>query len=375
MLVLVSSGIYGQDSCCVKYLPSNNEGFSTDERLDLNGKSFLKTINVQQFRFTNDYTGNFRNPGTLFNELDFSSYDLLNANLSFSDKNNAQKIVFSPFRLLENVRSNLLLNTRFNVALKNNITTIGLAIGGDNSDPRLAKFDALRKRVFSKGAYCIPECYKDKNDQEKVRQQNQQQASDLLYEYDMERTRRVFKWSIGYNTQLFSILSSKGDSPVTDSLNFHGLKSHNFSGSASYSLNNGQWVFSAGYNYILSRKSAEKGQDIIPYQGVQLVASYRIVSFLKGERLKSNENFIKSLYIPSLNLGLSYEYKTTNGDVQFIEDGIQRSRVITPFIDVLITPSAQFRIGIPITKNKTVIDQKTLQVGALLQYSFKLTSL
>lgn len=374
-----------QDSCCIsgamnssidslKKGEVNNDGFYTDVRVDAAGVSFLQTLGLEKFRVTNDYTGSLRNPGVLFNELDFSSFDLLNTSLTFSDKNNAQKVIFSPFRLAE-TNSNLLSNTRFNLALSNEIVTIGVAIGGDDSDPRLPKFDGLRDAVFSKGTYCIPECYQEKSRQEEARQKNQKTARDLLYLYDSLRTRRVFKWSLGYNTQLFSTLSSRGDNPVTDSLNYETVKSHSLSALGSLGLLNGKWVFSAGYNLIFARKSAEKGQKRIPYHGIQASASYRLIQFLKGERLKANENFIKTLYVPSLNIGIGYEYKNTNGEIQYVEKGIERSRVITPFLDILVTPQSQFRIGIPISNSRTVIDQKTLEVGALLQYSFKITSL
>lgn len=368
---------YSQDTCRANFIGEMQtvDGFTQNIRLDRHDSSFLDNLNLETFRFTNDYAGTLRNPGVLFNELDFSGFDLLGANLTFSDKNNAQKIVFSPFRLDGRQQSNILLNTRFNIALKNSITTLGFAIGGDNSEPRLQKFQSIRQSVFGKGRYLIPECFATKPEQDRARELNEAEARRLLFEFDSIRTKHVIKWSIGYNTQLFGVLSSKGDDPATDSLNHYGLKSHNFTGQISYLINNGQWIFSGSYNYILSRKNAEKGQDKIPYHGLAFSTSYRVISFLKGAKLKANENYLKFLYVPSLNLGLAYELKTTDGDIEFIEEGVKTARAITPFVDILISPSAQFRIGFPITRNKTVLDKKTSQLGALLQYSFKLSSL
>jgi len=375
--IFFASSCYSQDTCKANFNGKIQglDGFTPNVRLDRHDSSFLKGLNLETFRFTNDYVGTLRNPGILFNELDFSGFELLSTNLTFSDKNNAQKIVFSPFRLDNNQRSNILLNTRFNIALKNNITTLGLAIGGDNSEPRLQKFQAIRQAVFSRGQYLIPECFGTKSEQDRAKQVNEAEAKRLLFEFDSIRTKQVIKWSIGYNTQLFGVLSSKGDDPVTDSLNYYGLKSHNISGQVSYLINNGQWSFSGGYNYIISRKNAEKGQDKITYHGLAFSVAYRAIPFLNEDKLKANENYLKFLYVPSLNIGLAYEYKTTNGDLMFAEDGIKTGRVITPFIDILISPAAQFRIGFPITRNKTVVDKKTSQLGALLQYSFKLSSL
>lgn len=370
-----------QDSCKQKLnvATSSNEGFSTDVRLDVFNESFIRGLDLQQYKFSNDYSGSLKNPGILFNDIDFSSYDLLSTNLSFSDKNNAQKITFSPFRLLNKADSsilfNTLLNTKINMALKNNITTFGIAIGGDYSDQNLKRNKRLRESIFSKGEYYTPECFGTKREQEIARQKNIKEAKGLLNEYDSIRTKHVFKWSAGYSVQLFAALSTKGDNLIADSVNFYGLKANVLSLSSSYGLKNGTLQFTGSYNHIFSRKSAEKGQNRILYHGLQFTSSYRIFSFLKGDKLKANENFIKSLFVPSLNIGIAYDFKTTKGETKFIEDGIQKSRVITPYIDILLTPASGFKIGFPFTKNKSVIDAKTLQLGAVIQYSFKLINL
>lgn len=379
-ILLTTINTYSQhsaDTCCSNFkLPNNNnDGFDQDVRLDTAGKSFLLQLNLKNFRYVNDFTGSLGSPGLLFNELNFSSYELLSANLSFSDKNNAQKILFAPFKLNPSIRSNLLLNTRVNFALKDKIMTIGAAIGGDNSDAHIKRFDSTRKAIFEQGIYCTPECYSDKDKQEEARQKNQEEANNELIAFNKARTKSVFKWSLGYNVQLFQVLSSKSDDPAIDSLNHFALKAYTVSLSLSYGINNGSWVFSGGYNYIHGRKAADKSEKEIPYHGVQLFVTKRLFQFIGEENLKTNDNYLKSLFIPSLNLGISYEYKTTNGDVKFVEDGIQRSRVITPFIDILISPASQFRIGIPISRNKSVVDQKSMEVGSVLQYSFKLTNL
>ena len=381
LLICRPQNLFSQDSCILKKVINISkpqeiiEGFVFDERLDLFDNNFLENLYDRRFRFSNDYSGSLRSPSTLFSELDFSSYELLSTNLTFSDKNSVQKITFAPFRLSNNIKSNLLLNTKLNIGVKGGITTFGVAIGGDYSDQRLKRIQKMRDSIFNKGKYYTPECYGTKAEQEIARQNNIREASRLLNKYDSARTKSVFKWSAGYSVQLFALLSTKGDNVVADSVNYYGLKANVMSLSCSYGINNGQWQFSGGYNNIYSRKSAEKGQNKIRYHAYQLAASYRVLSFLKGGKLKANDSYIKTLFVPSLNIGLSYDYKITNGDVKFIEDGIQKSRVITPYIDILLTPASGFKLGFPFTKNKSVIDSKTLQLGAVIQYSFKLVNL
>lgn len=374
------------DSCLIKKMSLSPptatpiiEGFVTDQRLFLFDSLFLKDFDSKQYRFTNDYSGSLQSPGQLYNELNFSSYELLSTNLIFSDKNNIQKITFSPFRLLNKIDSsilfNILLNTKFNIGVRSNITTFGFAIGGDFSDQHLTRIKEMRRKIFAEGEYYNPSCFGKKQEQEAAKQENIKRANRLLNIYDSIRTRHVFKWSAGYSIQLFALLSTRGENIIADSLNHYGLKANVISLGSSYGFKNGQLQLSAGYNHIFSRKNAEKGQDKILYNNYQLAVSYRLISFLKGTKLLSNENYVKSLFIPSLHLGISYDFKTTKGETKFIEDGIQKSRVITPYIDILLTPASGFKIGLPFTKNKSVIDAKTLQLGAVIQYSFKLSNL
>lgn len=380
LLCIVSNKLAAQDTCrqqtnITAKPAAGQEGFATDVRLDLFDENFIRNFDKKLLRFSNDYTGSLKNPGSLFGDIDFSGSDLLNTSLSFSDKNNVQRIVFSPFRLSEKIKQNLLLNTKFRMAVKSNITTFGLAIGGDNNDQNLKKIKLLRDFIFSTGNYYIPECFGAKQ-VDFYRQKNKDMADSLLYEYDMARTKHVVKWNAGYSVQLFQFLSTKSENPVADSLNYFGLKSNVFNLGGSYSYKNGKFQLTGDYNLINSRKSAEKGQKKIIYNGLQFTTSYRIFAFIKGrEKLMANADFVKSLFVPGIHLGLSYEYKNTNGEVKFIEDGIMKSRVITPYLDFLISPSSAFRIGFPIIKNKTVTDVKTSQSAASLQYSFKLANL
>jgi hypothetical protein len=357
----------------------NNEGFDYNVRLDNASKDYLRLLlDSVDYKFSYDYSGNLSNPRMLFSEVDFSNFDLLSTHLTFSDKNNVQRVNFSPFRLFEKIDNSLLRNTKLNIALKNNITTFGVGLGGDNSDPKLKKrrekwIAKIKKSSFVE-TYEIPEDY-PKDCQEKIRQKNARIASQYLYMYDSIRTKSVFKWSAGYSVQLFGILSNKGDNALADSLNYFGLKANILTLNCSYGINNGQVQVSGTYNNIKSRQSAVKGQKKILYHGFQFSGSYRLLSFLKGNKLKTSENFIKSLFVPSLNIGVSYDYKYTKGEVIFIEDGIQKSRTIMPFIDILLSPASGFKLGFPFTRNRSVIDAKTLQLGAVIQYSFKLVNL
>src|SRR5687767_13009960 len=117
-VALISINCFGQyDSCCndfdssIRLAKKGQIGFSTNRRLD-NTANFLKDIDLRRYRFTSDYTGTLKSPSLLFNELDLSSYDLLVANLTFSDRNDIQKIVFAPFKLDPDFNNYILSNAK-----------------------------------------------------------------------------------------------------------------------------------------------------------------------------------------------------------------------------------------------------------------------
>jgi hypothetical protein len=198
----------------------------------------------------------------------------------------------------------------------------------------------------------------------------------LLLKYDERRAQHIFKWTVGFNTQLFSIFSAEGTANNFDSLNFYGSKANVYSATISYSYDRGSVNITGGYNYFDSRKNAIKGSEKINYNGISFSLSKRLISFLSEEKLKKNENYKKSLFIPSLLLGGSWELKKTNEEkLILIEDGIKRLRVLTFYADILISPTAQFRISLPVQKNTLVNGEKMSFLGATVQYSLKFSNL
>ncbi|MBA3285483.1 MAG: hypothetical protein H0U27_10560, partial [Nitrosopumilus sp.] len=348
--------------------------------------------------------------------IDLSTYELAVANFSFTDKDQVQKINFQPFRLLDST-NNLLNSIKLNIAQKKSISTFGFGFGGDYSDPFSKRGIRILDEVFnSQPSAPLPilpdtSMYAKIRDSisrtnnndvmkkililtlvelpaakvvEKAKQDNDKQnqefkkntLDDLLLKYDERRAKHIFKWTVGFNTQYFSIFSANGSANNFDSLNYYGNKANVYSASLSYSYDRGDMNVSGGYNYLDSRKSAVKGIDKIKYNGFSLFGSKRLISFLNDEKLRKNENYKKSLFIPSLLIGGSWELKTTNEDnLNLIEDGMKRSRVLTIFTDILISPTAQFRIGLPIQKNTLVNGDKMSYLGATVQYALKFSNL
>lgn len=369
-------------------------------------------------KFLWDRGSSFPQQNSLFNEIDLSSYELLSANLSFSDKDQTQKIVLAPFRLTNDpVRWGQLTNTKLNFALKDNITTLGFAFGGDNTAPYTRRSVQIRARVFSDlpvpgipagvttfedylltalsdcGDNCLSperldslkEFYHKKKLQEVFENYNRtelQRANDsiqkFLLKYDKLVARHVWKWSLGYNIQLFPNLFAQGTVNDFDSLNHFDLKSHNFSATVTYAFSNNLVVLTGAYNQIYARTTAEETQGVVPYYGPAFTASCRIWSFFKQEQLDTMASYRKNLFVPSLNIGLGVEARYADAAskyYKYYKDGIQNTVVWTPFFDILINPALQFRVALPITQVEYLNKEKTMYAGAVIHYSFKLSNL
>lgn len=383
-------------------------GFATDARIDKPHSS--------SGRFITDYAGSRTSQTYMFRDIDLSVYELAVANFSFTDKDNVQKINFQPFRLL--TRSNNFLNSiKLNVAQRATISTFGFGFGGDYSDPFSKRGQRILDEVFnSQQAAPLPilpdtATFTQLRDSinnsvssdemkrmmivtlvdipvaklvEKAKQDNARQYDDfkkdvldaLLLQYDERRAYHVFKWTVGFNSQLFSILSAEGNTNGFDTLNYYSNKANVYSGTVSYSYDRGSINIAGGYNYINSRKSAVKGIGKARYDGFSFFLSKRIISFLNEDKLKKSDTYRKSLFIPSLLIGGNWELKTTaEENYNLIEGDIKRSRVMTIFADILISPTAQFRISLPIQKNTLVSGKEMSYLGATVQYSLKFSSL
>ncbi|WP_119080337.1 hypothetical protein [Chitinophaga alhagiae] len=343
--------------------------------------TLVDSVRAAAPRYVNDVTANTLSQAQLFSEVDPTGYDLLNANLSFSDKDQVQKIGFSPLRLL-NTYYGIFSNLRLNISHKGGALTSGLSLGYDNTayDSRRVQrlFDEFSSAVRQLPAMGPRQADESLNEyREREYKHYKTQLDSMAGQFDEKRLRHIVKISGGYNAQFFSVLRSKSDNSNFDSLNYHGFKGHNFFISGSYSLRNGWLNVNGGYNYFNKRKAADSLQQRNRYNGWSFGISKRVVRLISEEQLKKKDFYINSRFIPSLYVGFAYEQADYLGDnYLFAEDNAKHVRVYTPFIDVALSPAAQFRLAIPIRRtDEYVANTKGELVGAVLQFNYKLINL
>lgn len=338
--------------------------------------------------YTNNTSGTFVS-SVLYGDVDQNNFDLLNANLRFTDKDQVLKLTFAPFKMLNNPSSKLADkkngwifqslsdNIRLNASQSSSISTLGVSIGIDNSGFNSPNAIKASKRFHDS----VPDAYKGPQDDARFKEY-QKRLDDARIRYLKDRNRCVWKLSAGHNTQFFpTFSSSKTDSAGNekrDSLNYYLLKANIFSFSGSVSLWDNRVSVSAGYFISDSRQSGVKDQKQIPYSGFSAGVNFRVAKLITEERLERNKDYIKTRFIPSVYIGGTYESQaTTVGriDYTYVDKGVLSTSAFTPNIDFCISPASQFRIGFPIIMTKNVDGSKGTDLGTMLQYTFKITNL
>jgi hypothetical protein len=344
---------------------------------------FGKRASMEANQYLNDNAAGVASGSYLFKEVEGSGYDLLSANATFTDKDQVQKVGFSPLRVVKGYYG-IFRNLRINATNNKGALTAGLSIGGDNSAYESRRADRIWKSIASKyepqledarplGANETAEEYEKWEKTSK----NALIRRKSLDEFDERRLKSVFKWSFGYNSQFFSVLSANSKIGNFDSTNYYGFKGHNLTLNTTYSRANGKWNFSATYNFFHKRKSADSLQKMKSYNGYSLSGSRRIIQLISDENLKERDFYKNSLFIPSIYLGISLESQIYMGkEADFAEDNLKRTTVYSGFIDIAISPASQFRLAFPVQRTKLFdTGGSTTALVAVLQYNFKLINL
>jgi hypothetical protein len=311
----------------------------------------------------------------LFKEVSLSSYQLISANIQFSENNGQQKVIISPFKILIKKYIDYLSETIINISQKESITTFGIGYTYDNSSPYGSKAKRLSKLIISGLSM------RTKNENE-TDVEYEVYKSEYLKElrfgkyvaFYKELSKNVIKINLGYNIQLFKILGGDNVDINNNNLidNFYSIKSHNCNVGMSYNYNQSLGI-GVNFHYAQKRQTPEEGQKIIPYIGGSLSFGVKMLDLDKN--YETSEDFLKSLFIPSIGIGCSFEYQKCTGDLKYCEEGKEIQFVATPFIDIKLNPKNQFRLGFPINKTSYVNNKNQTSMGPFIQYCFQISGI
>lgn len=294
----------------------------------------------------------------LFADVGLSSYQLLTATLRFD----RQKLVFAPGRLFETYRP-VLSEIRLNASQSGGTTTLGLGTGYNGAAPDGDRALGIAREIVSR----LPE----RESGESLEAYDRRIWPRIVHEFRETLARRVVLASVGVNWQLFEVI---GGTPVdadgderTD--NAHRLKAWDVAGSISYARNTGSSV-QASYHFTRRRASAEEGSELVTHHGGSVSGAIRVATLDADYR--DSEEYRRTLFVPSIVLGLGIEGQRCDGDAVRCQDAVRDRWTFTPFVDFRLAQTNQFRVGLPVERLVRFGDESSVELRPVFQFGIQL---
>lgn len=124
--------------------------------------------------------------------------------------------------------------------------------------------------------------------------------------------------------------------------------------------------------YSSRRPESVEGTEMTGYLSVSGTVVRRLL--ILDPEYETSKAYRSELYVPSLSGGVSVDWMRCTKEAEACENRIDQQFILTPFIDVRIANGAQFRIGLPVRRDK-IGDEAGTRLEPLLQLGFGLTSL
>ncbi|MDC8004269.1 hypothetical protein POV27_09420 [Aureisphaera galaxeae] len=307
----------------------------------------------------------------IFNDINLNTYELLSTNIQFSEKNNIQKIVFAPLKLINSSGAlGFLEETRINIVQKNGITTFGLGFGYDSSSPFGKKADRLFNNI-SFNSLRPKNAGEADHEYESFKSNFYKKQSRKYAKFYEDLLKNSYKFTLAYNISLFEIIGGDEVDLDMDNIidNANKVESHNYSVNFTYVFSSETAISISGH--ISDKFSNPKGdQERVLYIGGSLSIAHEIISLNKN--YEDSKDYLTALFKPAILLGASFEYQEAKENKEFAKDGIIRKNVITPFLDFKITPKTQFRVGIPIQNFEGIKDE--VSFGPFVQWTLQIAN-
>jgi hypothetical protein len=296
----------------------------------------------------------------LFGDVSFSAYQLLTASLQF-DK---QKLVFTPGRLFETYRM-LLSELRFNASQSGGVTTLGLGTSYNGAAPDGERALGIAREIVAE----LPE----RSAGEGIPEYEKRMWPRVFQDFRERLSRGALLATVGANWQLFEVLGGTRVDDDGDGKDDHAhrLKAWNLGGSLSYAVDDGVGL-QAGYHYARRRASSEEGSELVPHHGLSLSGAVRVATLDPDYR--ESDDYRRSLFVPSIVLGLGVEAQRCDGDAGRCKDAVRDQVVVTPFLDFRLAQSNQFRLGLPLERTVRFDDDSRVALKPVFQYSLQLSS-
>lgn len=304
--------------------------------------------------------------------FDFSlnPYSLVDAAIRFSDDGQKQKLSLTPLRL--RARPSEWDAWTFGATNSGGGTTFSTGIGYDWSASYAPRAQQVIEEFNCAKVPPPPPPIGDETPAEYAKRVEKLVLEEFR-KYWEGRVRNTFAISATGSLQTFSSLSATDvdldDDGVID--NKHQLRSRGVSG---------QIVFRPSVATTLAvtaqmgerRVSAIETSELRPYRGVSLTATRRLL--VLNPAYLSTPEYRSRQYIPSITAGLSLEWLECRGEPDECDNNVVDQRALTPFTDVRLPGGVQFRLGLPIRRDRSG-DKSGTRVVPIAQIGWSMANL
>lgn len=313
--------------------------------------------------------GNNNEP-VIYNSVNLNTYELLTTNIQVSKEDNLQKIVFAPLKLIDYSKVGFLRETRINIAQKNGISTLGFGMGFDNSSPYSKRGNKKIATAFKDFPALRVQGKEEKDYEYEIVKHKYYYSMDSIYaETYKSLLSNSIKITAGYNISLFEIIGGDKIDADNDNIvdNYYVVESNNYSLGMTYVFSLKR-ALSVTLHHSLKRGSQKEDEKRVGFIGYSFSYAQRVC--ILNKQFEKTQEYLKTLFIPSVVGGLSIEFQNATRNKDYAKKGITQTIVYTPFVEFKINPKNQFRIGIPIKKYSGETDETAL--GPFIQWTLQI---
>lgn len=321
---------------------------------------------------------NGANADSIFYDFNLSNLEKIVASVKFTETNQKPKVTFVPFTFASSKRT--LVNTIVtNFAQDGGVSTFGAGISFANTTGFNKRAQNIWDQLDMTGQ--VPKPFRNQLPNESnetyalLMKEYNNTAFDTVNDlYYAKMAKNSWSVVVGSNASAFAVVGGDKVDQDEDGVidNEFNMKGFTHTASLSYTFNQSTALTASAY-YGRRRAEAKASSIQNAYPGWSLTFGRTVV--VLNENYTHAGEYRESGFIPGVVAGGSIEYQRCNGSPEGCDKGILRQTVITPFADIKLAQSTQFRLGVPIQRQHLINTKSKNDLGIAVQLALQLRNL
>jgi hypothetical protein len=314
----------------------------------------------------------------VFYAFNLTNLERLVASVKFTDVNQKTKVTFIPLTLASSQRT--MVNTIvLNFAQDGGVSTFGAGFSLANSLGYNKRADAIWQRLVTEGK--LPKPFRDQMQGESndmyallLKEYNDTAFNTVNDLYYAALAKNAWSVVIGTNISAFAVVGGDEVDQNEDGVIDNKFATKGFTHTAALSHTFSQATALTGSAYFGRRRAEAKADSVLKsYPGWSVSFAQTVIVLDKN--YKSSTEYKEFGFIPAIVAGASYEQQRCSGEPTGCEKSIQRQSAFTPFVDIKLAQSTQFRLSVPIQRLKLIGSKTQADLGIAVQFALQLRNL